>query len=98
MDPINLSAYGPHLLLCHGSIVAELLRVVPNVVPAGEVQSSDPLEHRFAIYCVEVLLLVPIRDEGVGHLAFDHRDLGIAKANLVTRIDNSTGSDGGDVG
>src|SRR5205085_11948856 len=47
---------------------------------------------------LEVFLEVTVGREGIGHLAFDDRDAGIANPYLVAGVDNCAISDGRSIG
>jgi len=71
-------------LLAHRTVVAKLLRVVTDVIPAREVQRAELPEYLFTVHGLEVFLFCHVRGEGEIHLTFDDCHGRIAQTNFVT--------------
>jgi hypothetical protein len=86
-------AEGRKEVLRHGTIVAELFRIMPNKVPTRKLKAANLFEHCFSIHGLKVFLLGLVRSESVGHLSFDHRNLSVSQADLVAGVDNGSSTD-----
>src|SRR5260370_25814743 len=95
--PYPVVAKGGEEVLSHGSVVAESLRIVTDVVPAGELQPLDFAKNVFSVDGLEVFFKIPVGAGSEADLAFDHRNAGVANTDLVVRIDGRSGADRGGV-
>ena len=76
-----------------GTIVAKLLRIVANEVPACQFKTPNLSKHLFAIHRLEVFLLGLVRTGSKRHRLFDHFDISVSQADLIAGIDGGLCAD-----
>src|SRR5262245_34761159 len=85
-------------VLRHRSIVAKLLRIVANEVPARKLQAANLSQHFLSIHRLKVFLLGLVRTSSKRHLTFDHRDRIVSQADLIAGVDDGFSAHGRSVG
>src|SRR5499433_1715608 len=80
-------------VLRHGTIVAKLLRIVANEVPARKLQAANLSQDFFSIHRLKVFLLGLVRNGSKRHLPFDHRDRIVSQADLIAGVDDGSLTD-----
>src|SRR5262249_60338791 len=81
-------------VLRHRSIVAKLLRIVANKVPARKLQAANLSQDFFSIHRLKVFLLGLVRTSSKRHLTFDHRDRIVSQADLIAGVDDGFSAEG----
>jgi hypothetical protein len=84
-------------LLGDWPVVAKPFRIIIPVIPGRETEIPNLRQNFITVDTLEVLLLVPVGSEGIGHRSFNDRDIGVTQANLVAGIDSSMGANGSSI-
>src|SRR5207342_1584032 len=85
-------------VLCHGTVVTKLFRIMANEVPTRQLKAANLSQHCFSIDGLEVFLLGLVRTGSEPHLSFDHRDILVSQADLIAGIDDGCRTDSRSVG